>query len=437
MIALVVAIACVWGLCGLGGCTSDEPGAVGAGIPSELDLDDPTVLKIRTLAINGSLTLSDPDKPFDQFEVLYFGHRGEEASSILARYDFSSLQDSVGQDVVINEANIKSVTLRLFRMKAYESTDTTVAGIEKDFEIWTLSDTLDTSLYPGDEPAVEFLIADEHGVGSAIFIDLPETRFVDWWQNGHTGIMIKEGDGSDEGLVGYASAELELYSQIDLEDDETVVGPTITVTFEDALDVGAQTFAPIADVSTFHAADSQSEDFDGGIMMRTHMRTYPWFRIDLDGLPENILVNRAILRCAVDTSRGYGPLAALVLSEVPIATVEGVDTLTLDEFGDAVALVEGQVNVDPTYIAEDMAPWVGWDVTNSIQRYVNGVVSGGTGLILSDGEDVFSSYDIALWDPEFYLTRYWFFGTAEPEAGEEDMRPYLEITYTTFTGGAR
>ncbi len=126
-----------WGLSGLAGCTSDEPGVVGADIPGELDLNDPTVVKVRTLADTGSLTLEDPEKPFDQFEVLYFGHLGDESSSMLARYDFSSLQDSVGQDVVINEANIESVTLRLFRMAAYEPTDTTASAVVKEFEVWT------------------------------------------------------------------------------------------------------------------------------------------------------------------------------------------------------------------------------------------------------------------------------------------------------------
>jgi hypothetical protein len=206
------------------------------------------------------------------------------------------------------------------------------------------------------------------------------------------------------------------------------VGVTIAVEVE-----GRDTdvvFQATKDVSTFHALDETAETFEDGFMMRTHLRRYPWVRFSLDDLPDNVVINRAILRCAVDTLTGYGPLEAIVVSEIPVSAVSDVDTMMLATLEESVQVISGQTNVDPGYIIEDQWPWIGFNVTTAIQRHVNGVLDEETGIIMTAGEDVFSTYDVALWDPEFYLSRFQFFGT-----GDSDYAPYLEITYTIFSGG--
>jgi len=432
---VIAALALAAALGVVAGCTSDESNLVGAEIPPELDLIDPILVSVRSLASFGTITVVDEEHPFDESEVLYLGSKGDEASSILVSYDFTSLQDSVGADVEIGFDSIEKVSMLLYRTLGYAGVgeDQSEDAKEifpgwKEFEVWSLADTLDTSAYPGPEPAVsEFIVKKDDG-GEFIVINIPVGDFLDWWENGRADLMIKAGNLSDEGLIGYASRDLQLNSQHPLASAGTKVGVSIAVDVtERALDV---VFQATKDVSTFHALDEPAETFEDGFMLRTHHRRYPWLRFSLDDLPDNVVINRAVLRCAVDTLTGYGPLEALVVSEVPVSSVSGVDTMMLATLEESVQVISGQTNVDPAYITEDQWPWVGFNVTTAIQRHVNGVLDEETGIIMTAGEDVFSTYDVALWDPEFYLTRFQFFGT-----GDAQYAPYLEITYTIFSGG--
>ena len=436
-LVILAAAALAVGLAIVAGCTSDQSNPVGAVIPAELDLVDPVIVTTRTLVNSGTVTITDEDHPFDLSEVLYLGFRGDEASSILLSYDFSGIQDSVGADVTINSTSITGVTMFLYRMVGYDNVgqDTNDGSAAKEifpgwktFAIWSLADTLDTAAYPGPEPATSDFVTAEDDGGEVIAISIPEADLLDWIDAGRADLMIKAGPLSDEGLIGYASRDLQLNSQHPRALAGTTVGVTIAVTI-DGVD-GDIVFQPTKDVSTFHQLDEPGETFADGFMLRTHFRRYPWLRFNLDSLPENILINRAILRCAMDTLVGYGPLEAAVISEIPLAAVDGVDTLQLAELEDVVSVISGQTNLDPRYVAPEQWPWVGFNVTSAVQRFVNGVLEEPTALILTAGEDVFPTYDVVLWDPEFYLTRFQFMGTADPV-----YAPYLEVTYTIFSGG--
>ncbi len=438
--AVLTAAALALGLGIFAGCTSDQSNPVGTVIPPELDLIDPTLVTMKFLENQGTVTIVDDDHPFDLSEVLYLGFKGDEASSILLSYDFSGLQDSVGADVTISPSTITSVTMYLYRTLGYadvgQDDDDSDATKEifpgwKNFEIWSLADTLATSAYPGIEPATADFITSEDDGGEVISINIPEGDFIDWWETGRADLMIRAGASSEEGLIGYASRDLQLNSQHPRALAGTTVGVTVSVTITDSDDIEhVIVFPATKDVSTFHQLDEPGDTFTDGFMLRTHFRRYPWLRFNLDALPDNILINRAILRCAMDTLAGYGPLEAAVVSEIALAAVSGVDTLQLADLEDAVSVISGQTNLDPTYIAAEQRPWVGFNVTSAIQRHVNGVTEDETCLILTAGEDVFSNYDVVLWDPEFYLTRFQFLGTGDP-----DFAPYLEVTYTIFSGG--
>lgn len=435
-LAVLAAASLATGLALVAGCTSDDANPVGAVVPAELDLVDPTLVTVRSLARFGTVAVVDEEHTFEDSEVLYLGSQGDEASSILVSYDFTSLQDSVGGDVTIDAASIPAVSMFLYRMLGYDNIGADANDDEekeifpgwKEFEVWSLADTLDTAAYPGPEPEIFDFITTQDDGGEVIQISIPVADFLDWWADGRADLMIKAGDLSDTGLVGYASRDLQLNSQHPRAIEGTTVGVTIAVQVE-----GRDTdvvFQATKDVSTFHQLDAPAETFTDGFMMRTHFRSYPWVRFDLESLPDNVVINRAVLRCAVDTLAGYGPLEAVVVSEIPVSAVSGVDTMMLATLEESVEAIAGQTNLDPGFIDETVWPWIGFNVTSAVQRHVNGVLEEETGMILTAGEDVFSTYDVALWDPEFYLSRFQFFGT-----GDTEYAPYLEITYTIFSGG--
>ncbi|MDD5719053.1 MAG: hypothetical protein PHQ53_05125, partial [Candidatus Krumholzibacteria bacterium] len=72
-----------------GGCTSEDPNPVGAGL-GQTAID--TVLRALTrdqMSHLGVLDVVEPTAPLDGTEVLYLGSTGRDASSILVNYDFS------------------------------------------------------------------------------------------------------------------------------------------------------------------------------------------------------------------------------------------------------------------------------------------------------------------------------------------------------------
>ena len=426
----------------LAGCTSDDVGPVGTGLPIDMELN-PTVTDL-VIDVDGydGLVVTDDESPFDQNEVLYLGGRPDRASSILARYDFSSLMDSVlvrneGEPIDLTLATIEDVTLRLFLMNSYSETGEKGGSPDKaakHYRIYSLTDTLDASLYPGPEPAFdeESPLADSDETTDAVFIKLPKTDLLDWVENGQTGLIIRDEGSPSDDLVGYASMELTHYLEIALENENTLVGPTITVEFAPELDIVPVTFRPTQDTCTLHGVADSSPDAGDGIVVRTYARRYPRFSFDLDFPDDDRMINRAVLRVAVDTLSSYGPLASLVLAAVPTDLVAGRDSLTVQEIEASAELLAGLNSVDVNNLDDATSPWLGFDITSIVQRQANGLLDDEPfSFLLTSGEDFFSGYSSS-WDPDFYLTLMSFYG-----ADDVDHRPYLEITYTVFTGGGK
>ncbi|MCB1151222.1 hypothetical protein KDK88_06715 [bacterium] len=126
------------------GCTSDDPGLVGADIPGDLNLNDPQVVRLPAFASWGSVAVSEPDKPLVDAEMLYTGAHDGYASDILAWYD---LAGTLGDSLPADPDSILSVTMRLFLSKSF--TDETSAF---RFDVKALADTFDVAAYPGPAP---------------------------------------------------------------------------------------------------------------------------------------------------------------------------------------------------------------------------------------------------------------------------------------------
>jgi len=420
------------GAAGWLGCTSDAPDEVGVTAPGELQLNPAQVTVVKDVSSYGHVAVVDPQRPYDQNQVLYVGHDDYFRSAILVRYDFA-LPDTFPASVSLDETTVDSVYIRFFRLHAYDATlDSTGAGEPipaKVYQVHELADTLDASRYPGPEPALGRSVAQTPAVSDLLQIPLPVSAFLAWAADGMTGLAVDEGPGSEPGLIGYASSELTEYSQIGLESADAKVGPVMVVVLDPALGIAPLAFVPVSDVSTMEILEPAPASAVQGMVVRTHVRDYPWFTFDLSSLPPGSFINRAELLLAPDTLANMGPLTTLVLSEIPLAAVDR-DTIDLDVLDQATA-VDGRVNVDPRSLGAG-APWLGFTATGSVQRFVNGVFEEPMVWLLSGPEDTFQQYDTSTLDPDFYLARIAFKGT-----GAGNLAPRLRITYTVFSGGER
>lgn len=420
----VVLAALLTAAAALVGCTSDDPGPVGADLTGDLDLNEPQVVRVAAFTEWGSVAVSDPDRPLSDLEMLYLGERDAYASSVLAWYP---LADSLPADTYT------LTPAAGMRLRFFISNQSDHAEGDLDLEISSLADTFDVAAYPGPAPLAQIPLGGESGPDEDfVTVDINTAAgkqwIVDRWAAGEPVPMIFELLGADT-MIPYASRELQLYSEIALEDDQTIVGPTLTV----SLPGDTITIPPARDISTLHAWPAQDTGQQETFFLRTHLRVCPWFLLDTSAIPAGVRINRAVLRLGVDPDACFGPPESLVLSEVPYAWVAGADTLTLDALVDSLAVVDGNANVNPADLPDQEEPLFGFDLTDLAQRVANGVLTGPVALILTAGEDgLDSSFDVALRDPEFYLTHFQFRGPAAAA-----YAPTLEITYTEFTGGGR
>ncbi len=432
------------------GCSSEDANPVGANL-AETAIDSALVaLTASAVTDFGVLDVVDPDVPHDETEVLYLGSQGPEASSILASYDFTVLDhpDSAYLLPFLTEENIVAADIILYLLTWYEpdrgvdipdSGFTPVVepwpGSRKFYEVHALTAPLDTLAYPAGEPGFDSALlnrgapelADANG---PIFVSLSPGPVVErLLARERLDVIIREGAGSEPGLLGFASKEMAHGgSTLPLLNAQVVLGPALrlrpeVVPEEWSSDRQYLILGPRADVSTFHQLEQTSTDPAAAAMVRTHRRSYPAIRFDLAGLPANVRINRAHLVVVNDTSRSYGHRTVLACSEVPVDFVpDGRTTVSLDDIAPEVFLLDGNGSWQPEHLSEHT---LRFDVTQSLQRGINGAFSGERSFLLTAGE-----YFLPGWnsdpDPDFWFTKWVFHGTA----AAPELRPRLEISYT-------
>lgn len=440
-LAAALAVAVAFAL--IAGCVSEDPNLMGALLPGTSF--DSLLVPLRSEQVTAFGNLEIADVLYDENQVLYLGRQGSESSAILARYDFAAFLDTVQAEVVAG--NIKQFNLLLYMVNYYNNIlrapDST--KVSKVYIVEELAALLDPSLYPGESQATMVghlnTSLDTLDAKSPLIIPLNPTKLVtDWVVNpdGHNGIKISEFESVpvDAGLLGFASNEFRFAgSQIEREDDNTVVGVVLQIEFNEAFPEAPFPYfarlSPVVDVGTWDAIDPVPEDVNEGLVLRTHLRSYPYLSFEVTDLPANVLINRAVIGVYNDTTSSYGPLEAIVVSEIDSSFVANLsESLTLDKLEDAVKVLGGQSSVDPT-----LAGRLEFNVTGSLQRLVNGVLTEPVRYLFTAAEDFFSGYDVfGSPDPDFVLVRYSFFGAG----AAEDRRPYLKIYYTRLdemTGG--
>lgn len=414
------------------GCTSDDPNDLGTPlVPTHID-EVLVPLQITQLDQFMGKAINDLRVPIRRQEALYLGSQGGTSSSMLVNYDFSDIfTDSIPEEAYTQE-NIVSVNFRFLMLDYYVKRDTLAEG-EKYHEVFQLEAPFDTTAYPGPVPPydpTDLNIDAEPEEGNTLTIGLPESFFLSWVANDTLqGLMVREGSGSRPGLVGFSSRDMKHGgTTLPPVHENTVPGPALLVKF-----VNPDTtlvIRPVADTSTFDEILLPPIEPDDGFFMRTCLRNYPILSFDFSALPENVRINRAVLYVVNDTISSFGNLESIVVSEFDLDWIGSPhDTLPLEDLEDVVYSISGMVSLDPT-----LNRVLQFNVTDAIQRVINGVYDGQRGLILTAGEDFFPSFDLSVVDPDLYFTQFNFFGTAAADS----LRPQLRISYSAIdelTGG--
>ena len=446
----------------LGGCSSDEPNRVGAG------LVDPTLdqvlhtVSFTAISNYGTAQVQDAAVPVHRQQVLYLGNQNGVRSRVLVNYDFSNIFTAQYPQSMFTAENIKSVKLSLTKLSHYHGLrrqiadgDTTYVPSGQPLDLYYVvqqaNAPFDSTLYagyPGPAPAVggpainsDFL---ESNQTLEPLLRLYEQDFLDWLTAGQTvGLVISLGSNSDDGLIGFASRELLRYSELDNVTVGTVVAPNLVIEFQDSSTANFL-LKPVSDTSTFEEVAplpgnrAALDDPNARMVLRTCLRSYPMFDFDFATatLPHDALINRAVLRLTNDvdshTTPAFGNSEAIVVAEIDSTKLAAAPvTMTPTELGAASYVITGQTSLDPA-----SARHLSFDVTALVQRLVNNVYVNPRAIVLAPGEDVFPTYDIFAVDPDFYFDEFRFFGPAAPDS----VRPTLVITYSRHEermGGAK
>ncbi len=411
------------------GCSSDDPNDVGASLGTiavdtvlaPVDLDLPVAYS--------ALEVADPGVPLSRQQVLYLGGRNGTHSSILVNIDFGSVVNEDLPDTLFRASNIRSVKFSLTKLTHFtQAADTSAQVPQIYYHIHELAAPFDSTAFPGAVPNydgrelnADYLLEQ----GDEPLIPLYNADFVDWMAAADTvGFLLTAGAESDSGLVGFAARDLVRYGEIPAVAAGTIPGPNLVVSL--AVPDTTVLIRSCADIATFDAISPPPSDAADGMLLRTGLRQYPALRFDLGRLPRGAYINRAVLTVHNDTTRSFGTLQTVVVSELDSTEFgDPLRTLTVDELGAAVYPITFLANLEPGRVQS-----LGFNVTNSVQRAVNGAYEGLRGFVLTADEDVFDGVFV-LWpyltiDPDFYFNEFRFYGTS---AGD-DLRPRLQISYS-------
>jgi hypothetical protein len=444
---VLAATAALW----MGGCTSDGADVVGSGLV-DTELTEVLVnLLAQDVANYGPIQIEDPDLPLHRQQVLYLGSQGGVSSRMVMNYDFADIFSEDYPETLFTAEHIKSVKLSLTKLSHYGGMrrlidvggDTTYVDSGQPLDLYytvqQLTAPFDSTAFVGypnaappfGGPALnsDFLIPIQD---NEPFLRMYEQDFIDWLGARQSmGLIISLGVNSDPGMIGFAARELVRYSELDDVTVGTVVAPNLVVEFEDGT-ITNFLLAPYSDTSTFETVPPAPDDPTGGFVVRTCLRSYPALDFDFSALPDNVLINRAVLRLTNDTDLAFGNSEAIVVAEFSEQKIiDAPLTMTPVELNVASYLITGQVSLDPTTVRH-----LAFDVTTLVQRIANNVYPDPRGLVLAAAEDAFTTYDLSLVDPDFYFTEFRFMGTTAADS----LRPRLEITYSHYDerlGGGR
>jgi len=422
--AMVVAV-----VAGLVACSQDF-GPTGGSLPLDVDQDslavvlDPPLSPEQAESVEPMLSEAVEDR-----EVLLLGSHesGAWRASPLIRFDFSDIPDTL--DLAVS--NWSKVELILQQFKA--DNDNVEINILRDVEVLELADTLrvDDANAPlasvlgsslrafTSDDIPDFLAGTRYllTLASPVQATDPVVQAVDAWiqARDHKGIAVVETGFTfapsdtgitevDESIVRFASDNLSESNFSFLADlnIESIPYPLLKITFKDDPD------NPLLLPSRFDLTNlERAEPATVTLRLSSFDARRMWLQFDLPGeaVPGNATVNRAELVLVPDPSRSVtvGSRVAsayqATLAQAAAADRGGADFVS----GSSTGFILG--------LDEELR----MDVTELVQRAVNGLVAADEGILISFGDEVF---DVSFLE---------FYG---PDAADPDQRPRLEITFT-------
>lgn len=426
------------------GCTSDDPNETGlTQVTREIEVVLEPLL-LESIDEFRAIPIIDEEVPLSEQQLLYVGSLEGTSSSALMNFAFGSIISEDYPDTLFTEEHVKSVTLRAHVTEATYAADPDLNAVTKGLALKLLAEPFNAADFPGAVPEISpGSLPLSMGVleGHNVSLDIYEGTFLNWVaEDAVRGLVLEETlvdennnliENRTDGLILLGSQEIEFPSQFL---DQTTVEDvflSIFVEFEDDLEIDGVYLYPTEDISTFHELNPVSADVADGFSLRTCLRNYPLLAFDFSELPDNIYVNRAVLSLHSDLESSFGQLESIVVSEFGLDNLPAAgDSLGLLDIEESIYTISGMVNLDPK-LNDEMK----FNVTTAVHRFINGVYEGRRAFLLTAGEDMFPGYDPTSIDPDFYLTRFNFFGTA---AEDSTLRPRLEISYSVveeFLGG--
>jgi hypothetical protein len=383
------------------GCGSDDFGPTGSSLPIDvqgvLPVDPPLQLS-ATMEVSVTPDLA---QPFDEREILYLGNRSEGGwrATPMLRFDFSSPPDTLD----LSPENFKRTELQL-KMLSKDA----AKGIHRTLRLYALADTLTPSTAEADLGST---LGDEieeiENVGDSNFaLELPDSVVAAWIEGrGHTGIALydltADVDTLDSNLVGLAGKEFTRFgSLLDPEFSQETAIPEIVVELLAPIETFVA-FPVILDLTHF-----QRDDHGDDLELAAHLPSRCWLTFDVANslVPSNATVNQAMLRLFVDPT--------FTLAQYPVDVIgyrtglDGADTGTPSSLEPILKATESFDPVTETQIE--------MNVTELVQRAVNGVLDEGDGVLL------------VLRNELLELTVLDFFGSSATDS----LQPRLDITYT-------
>lgn len=387
------------------GCSSDEFGPLGGELPQDVVQDSVAVVVDPVVADEVERHVSPITQVFTDRQVMYLGNRalgGWRATPVM-RFDFSGAPDSI--DYV--PSRVRSTVLQL-RMKATDAGE----GITHDVDVHALADTLQLSF--ADTSAADLLgnlVTQASEPGELSFdLALPTSVVLGWIADGaHTGVALydrtAEPDSLPNNFVALASRRLTRRADFNIQSGETFApeivmeialgdGPTDETVF---LEFPVLEHFSIVEQVGYGAGQARL----GAYLAR---RSWLHFSVPDSAVPGNATINRALLKLEVDPGttlqEGRVTLAAFRVPRSEAGTItRGSADLIFRALG-AVDLGGEELSLD---------------VTDFVQRGVNGLLSPDDGILL------------ILDDETYRLDQVGFLPASAPV---DSLRPRLEITFT-------
>jgi hypothetical protein len=371
------------------------------------------------------LTVIGDESGMSGMESLYLGSSGATRSDILLEYDFGSILGNYPEypDSLFELANIRSVRLVMHRLRPFPEVTDSLSGPGIIYHVQLLDNGFSTEDYivpPGPAPSLTGRILNQD-FSEPNYFDEPYLRLykddvADWIRNGDkVSMVVTAAAGSDTGLVGYASLELDTYSLLPPLGVGSIPAPSIWIRFYDHDSHFG--LPPINDTSTFDQVATLPAGFGN---LQTGIRSYPVFTFEIPPLPEGscatvgmgIKVNSQMMDPMWEES-------FLFLSHVEAMAFEAMDNPVLAEtLQDAL---QRQFGGFPDSTGNDGTTYFQSSDWRPYPQYPPGIMN----LMLNYPDRSLGQYGFSFGHPDIYFSQSSFFG---PGAAPE-FRPTLLIIH--------